>query len=262
MMHRAPLAACLSLVMAASPAAAELRYTTHIETRKAQTTQPVDPMLGMIGAMLAARLPAGDMTMIVGVAGTRVEFASGLGPVPAGGVLLLRTGSTVVMNPADRTYWTAPAPRTTLPGGVVPTVNSKRTGEFSTVSGVRAERVTFDLSMNLPLPAGVQLPPGIPTTFTMDGEMWVADQFKAYSSSLNAITNTLFPGMGIGGLAPDGLIVQQVTRSPMFGGNELVITVSNVMEEPDTASLFQIPPDYKEVPMPSGPMPGPPQLRQ
>src|SRR5205085_5215084 len=110
-----------------------------------------------------------------------------------------------------------------------------------------AERVTFDFSMNLPLPPGVQLPAGLPTAFTMDGEMWIADQFKAYTSSLNAIANTLFPGIGIGGLAPDGLVVQQVTRSPMFGGNELVFTVTDVMETPANAAWFQVPADYKEV---------------
>ncbi len=247
--------AWLSFVIAALPAAAELRYTTHVEMRKAQTTQPVDPMLGMIGAMLASRFPTGDLKIVVGPAGQRVEFVNGLGPIPAGGILLLRTGSTVILNPASRTYWSAPNPRTTLPGGATPTVSSKRTGEFSTLAGLRAERVTFDLSMNLPLPAGVQLPAGFPTAFTLDGEMWVADQFKAYASSLNAITNALFPGVGTGGLAQDGLILQQVTRSPMFGGNELVFSVTNVIEGPDTADLFQIPPDYKEVPMPSGPQP-------
>jgi hypothetical protein len=133
-------------------------------------------------------------------------------------------------------------------------VTSKRTGEYETVTGLRTERVTFGLSMNLPLPPGVQLPPGFPTAFTMDGDMWVADQFKAYASSLNAITNTLFPGMGIDGLAQDGLVVRQVTRSPMFGGNELVFSVSDVMEGPVTAELFEIPAGYTEVPMPGAPV--------
>src|SRR5213075_1249634 len=107
-MRTSLLVTWLCFQAAVLPATAELRYTTHIETRKAQTTQPVDPMLGMIGAMLASRFPTGDMTMTVGAGGTRVEFVNALGPVPAGGVLLLRTGATVVLNPANRTYWSAP----------------------------------------------------------------------------------------------------------------------------------------------------------
>lgn len=244
------LVATLLVAIAAPPAAAELRYTTHIETRKAEAAQPVDPMMGMIGAMLASRFPSGAMKMTVGDAGTRVEFANALGPVPAGGVMLMRTGSTVILNPADRTYWTARVPATLIPGSAAPAVSTKRTGEFETVEGLRTERVAFGLSMNLPLPAGVQLPPGFPTTLSMDGDMWVADQFKAYASSLNAIANTLFPGIGIGGLAQEGLVVRQVTRSPMFGGSELVFSVSDVMEGPVTADLFQIPEGYTEVPVP------------
>lgn len=252
-MRRILIAALIVFAIAAPPAAAELRYTTHIETRKAEATQPVDPMMGMIGAMLASRFPTGAMKMTVGDAGTRVEFGNALGPVPAGGVMLMRTGSTVILNPVDRTYWTARVPATLIPGSAAPGVTTKRTGEFETVEGLRTERVAFGLSMNLPLPAGVQLPPGFPTTFSMDGDMWVADQFKAYASSLNAIANTLFPGIGIGGLAQEGLVVRQVTRSPMFGGSELVFSVSDVMEGPATADLFQIPEGYTEVPVPGPP---------
>ncbi len=248
---RRVLTAALLIAIAAAPAAAELRYTTHIETRKAESTQPIDPMMGMIGAMLASRFPSGDMKMTVGDGGTRVEFVNALGPVPAGGVMLMRSGSTVILNPADHTYWTARTPTAAIPGATAPAITTKRTGESESIAGLRTERVAFGLTMNLPLPPGVQLPPGFPTTFTIDGDMWVADQFKAYASSLAAIGNTLFPGIGIGGLAQDGLVVRQVTRSPMFGGNELVFSVSEVTEGPVTAELFQIPADYKEVPPPA-----------
>lgn len=244
----------LLVAISVSPAAAELRYTTHIETRKAESSQPIDPVMGMIGAMLASRFPSGDMKMTVGDGGTRVEFVNALGPVPAGGIMLIRPGSTVIINPGERTYWTAKTPAAAIPGATPPAITTKRTGESETIAGLRTERVAFGLSMNLPLPPGVQLPPGFPTSFTMDGDMWVADQFKAYASSLNAIANTLFPGIGIGGLAQDGLVVRQITRSPMFGGSELVFSVSDVTEGPVTAELFQIPAGYTEVPPPAAPV--------
>jgi hypothetical protein len=251
---RRMLMAGLLVAVAVSPAAADLRYTTHIETRKVESAQPIDPVMGMIGAMMASRFPTGDMKMTVGEAGTRVEFVNALGPVPAGGVMLIRSGSTVILNPIDRTYWTARAPVPVLPAANAPAITAKRTGQFEMLEGLRTERVAFGLSMPLPLPAGVQLPAGFPTTFTMDGDMWVADQFKAYAASLNAIANTLFPGIGIGGLAQDGLVVKQITRSPMFGGNELVFSVSDVMETAAATDVFQIPADYKEVPPPAGPV--------
>jgi hypothetical protein len=247
--------AALLIAVAVSPAAADLRYTTHIETRKVESAQPIDPMMGMIGAMMASRFPTGDMKMTVGEAGIRVEFVNALGPVPAGGVMLIRDGSTVILNPVERTYWMTGRITPAIPASSTPTVTAKRTGEFETLAGVRTERVAFGLSMPLPLPAGIQLPAGFPTTFSMDGDMWVADQFKAYAASLNAIANTLFPGMGIGGLAQDGLVVKQITRSPMFGGNELVFTVADVMETPAAAEVFQIPEGFKEVPAPTGPRP-------
>lgn len=252
---RRTLMATLLVAVTASPADADLRYTTHIESRKAESAQPVDPVLAMIGAMLASRLPTGDMKMTVGDGGTRIEFANAVGAVPAGGVMLIRDGSTVILNPAEQTYWPARMPAVAIPGGATPAVNTKRTGEFETLDGLRTERVAFGMSMNLPLPAGVQLPPGFPTAFTLDGDMWVADHFKRYAASLTAIANTLFPGIGIGGLAQDGLVVKQVTRSPMFGGNEIVISVSEVLEAPATPDLFQVPADYKEVPAPSATAP-------
>ena len=130
--------ATLLLAIAASPAAADLRYTTHIETRKAESAQPVDPIMGMIGAMLASRFPSGDMTMTVGNAGTRVEFANALGPVPAGGVMLIRMGSTVILNPVDRTYWTARTPTPVIPGSAAPTVTAIASRVFERPSVQRA----------------------------------------------------------------------------------------------------------------------------
>ncbi len=242
---------CLA-VLAVAPAAAQLRYTTHVEMRKLDAPPPADPLLGMLGALVANRIPKGDASTTIGERGARIEFRSAVGPIPAGGVMLIRGGSVVMLNPADRTYWTSQTSLVTaLLAGKTPTASSKRTGELATIAGLRTERVTFTWSMDLPIPPGIQLPAGFPTTLTMDGEMWVADQFKAYAAGLNAVAGATFPGMGVGALAQDGLIVRQIVRSALFGGHELEYTISDVVEGPVPDELFAIPEGYREVPTPT-----------
>lgn len=238
-------------MLALAPTHAQVRYSTHVEMRKLEATPPTDPILGMLGALVAGRMPNGDASIVVGSEGARIEFRTAVGPIPAGGMMLLRSGSVAVLNPANQTYWTSPTSMlTSVLAGRTPTVSSTRTGEFSMVAGVKSERVTFTWAMDLPLPAGIQLPAGFPTTLTMDGEMWVADQFKAYAAGLNAVAAATFPGMGAGALAQDGLIVRQIIRSALLAGHELEYIVSDIVEGPVAGDPFAIPDRYTEVPMP------------
>ncbi len=244
-------ASCCLTLAATSPAAAQLRYSTHVEMRKLDVPPPTDPILGMLGALVAGRMPNGDASIVVGHDGARIEFRNAVGPVPAGGMMLLRGGKVAVIDPAKRTYWTSPTSAlASVLAGRTPTVSSTRTGEYSVVSGLRAERVTFTWAMDLPLPAGLQLPAGFPTTLTMDGEMWVADQFKAYAAGLNAVTGAMLPGMGTGALAQDGLVVRQIIRSALLAGHELEFTVSDIVEGPLEGNPLAIPEGFTEVPAP------------
>ena len=254
MIDRAPraltAAVCLALFVAA-PAGAQLRYNTHVEMRKLEAPPPADPILGLLGALVSGRMPNGDASIVVGDQGARIEFRNAVGPIPAGGMMLLRSGSVAVLNPADRTYWTSPTSMlTSALAGRTPTVASTRTGEYSMIAGVRAERVTFTWAMDLPLPPGIQLPAGFPTTLAMDGEIWVADQFKGYAAGLNAVAAATFPGMGAGALAQDGLVVRQIIRSALLAGHELEYTVSDIVEGPVSGDPFAIPEGYMEVPPP------------
>lgn len=236
----------------AAPAGAELRYTTHVEARKLQSAASADPLLGALGGMLMNLMASGDTTTVIGMNAVRVETKSAIGPVPAGSAILLRSGSALVINATDQTYWTLPV----IPGGTLalmnPQMSSKKTGEFAMVAGLRAERTAYSVTLNLPIPANVQLPATIPRTLTMDGDMWVTDEYRTYASALAALTNVAVPGISVGvlGGSVDGLIVRQITRSALLGF-EIEYTISDVVEGPVSPDLFQVPAGYREVPPPT-----------
>lgn len=253
MMRTLSMTLALAIAIAA-PAGADLRYTTHVEARKVPATGPPDPLLGILGGMLMNLMASGDTTTIIGANGARVEIKSAIGPIPAGAAILLRIGSAVVINPQDQTYWTLPG----VPGGTLalmdPQMVSKRTGEFTMVAGLRAERSAYSVTLNLPLPANVQLP--LPKTLTMDGEMWVTNEYKTYASTLADVTTVAVPGISVGifGGSAEGLIVRQITRSALLGF-EIEYTVSDIVEGPAASDLFQVPAGYREVPPPTTNLP-------
>ena len=249
------LGATVLTIAIAAPAAAELRYTTHVEARKLQSAAPVDPLLGVLGGMLMNVMASGDTTTIIGMNGVRVETTKTVGPVPAGSAILLRVGSALVLNSQDQTYWPLPD----VPSGTLalidPQMLSKRTGEFAMVAGLRAERVTYTVTLNLPLPPNLQLP--LPKTLTMDGEMWVTDEYKQYASALASVATMVVPGVTtslFGGGSPEGLVLRQITRSALLGF-EIEYNVTDVIEGPVAADLLQVPAGYREIPRPSTPTP-------
>ena len=253
-----PLTLTLALALAiAAPAGAELRYTTHVEARKLQSAAAADPLLGALGGMLMNLMAAGDTTTVIGMNAVRVETKSAVGPVPAGSAILLRSGSALVINPKDQTYWTLPG----IPGGTLalmnPQMTSKKTGEFAMVAGLRAERTSYSVTLNLPIPANVQLPGSLPRTLTMDGDMWVTEEYKNYAAALAAVANIAVPGISVGmfgGGSVDGLVVRQITRSEMLGF-EIEYTMSDLVEGPVSADLFPVPAGYREVPPPTATLP-------
>ena len=112
-----------------------------------------------------------------------------------------------------------------------------------------AERLTFGVTMNVPVPPGLQLPADFPTTLNASGEMWVADQV-ASASTLAGALNPLLSLFGLDKLAPNGLVVRQIVRSPIFAAYEVEMVATEIGEESAQPELFQIPADYREVPAP------------
>jgi hypothetical protein len=256
MLRRLTLIALLATTVAA-PLHAELRIETRHETRRIEAATPQDPVLTMIGSLAIGQLPTGIIVTVVGERGIRVELgtASTAG-IPAGSIMLQRGDSFVVLNPNDQTYWTLPsmASGVAILNGAVREQSSQATGEFATVADVRAERRTFSLTMNIPLPKGVTLPPGFPTTLTFEGENWVTDRFASYARALMGPLQAILQGPLASLTSQEGLPVRTITRSSQFG-YEIESIVTKLEEMTVAPELFEIPAGYKEVPRPSPRLP-------
>ena len=236
---------CFTLFLfVTSSVSAELRFTMRTETRKTKSSEPPDPFFTKFGEMFATAVAPGgraETVFIVGDERVRVELGAAIGGLPAGTVILRQAdGSTFILNPTDRTYR-----KTTLEtrtnGLAAADVSSKRTGEFATIAGVRAERVTlaatFDFS-KAPQPA-----PGFPTKVTLDWQLWVADRFKM-PPSMMAVMNPAIQLLGLQKYIQDGLVMRQILRSPLLGGYELESRIVEFSERPVPPQLFEVPGDY------------------
>jgi len=244
---------------AAVPLHAELKYTLHVELKKLESaTPPANPMLAGLGDMLGQQLlPGGpaDVIYIIGEKGTRVEFLKAAMGQPEGTITLaLADGTMVVLNPKDQTYWKTPVEGATSAvqaAGFKPTTTAKRTGEFATIAGVRCERVLVDMKLDLPIPEAMRasLPPGFPTSLSMDGESCVTtEQFQKYAE-LGARNKALdvLSALGLDKILPGGIVLRQTMR---FSGVEMESVVTAIGEEEVPVALFSVPADYKEVPSP------------
>ena len=221
---------------------AELKYTMRMQLKPASAPAGAgNEALAAIGAqVIEMMVPGGsaDMTVLTGDRGTRVEANKARVGMPLGSVMLQRPdGSIVVLVPAARTYWKVGAADM---GAIKAT--TKRTGEYSTISGERVERVTFRFEV----PIGADATSAGVPPIAIEGDAWIAEKYRRYT----AVTAKTAPGLGLAELAQMGLSIRQVMRSPIFGDKEIESVVTRIVEEAAPAALFQVPADYKEVPAP------------
>lgn len=260
-MRRVLVALCLAGSVSA-PLSAELKYTLHIDVKKAEVPagQTVSPMIAMMGeSMIKELLPAGgaDLIYIIGERGSRVDYLQpAMGQAAGTFNLSLPDGTVFVVNPKDKTYVKTSAQGATAAmkaAGMTPTTTVKRTGEFATVAGTRCEVVTFDWKMDIPIPeaARASLPPDFPTAIAMNGDTCVTtDQFKKYVElAAKGPLNDLMTNLGLKEVLQGGIPLRQTIR---FGTIELQSVATQIGEEDVPASAFEVPAGYKEVPSPTG----------
>jgi hypothetical protein len=261
------LAVALCLVLAvAGDLSAELKYTVHMQIKKAEGPggqPPANPMVTMLADGLTRQmLPGGsaDVIYIVGERGMRIEFLQSAMGNPAGTITVTQPdGTLLVLNPKEQTYWktsVSSAAAAMQGAGVTPDVTAKRTGEFSTVAGVRCERVTFDWKMDLPIPeaARASLPPDFPTALVMSGDgCSTTDRFQKYAQlASKSRANEMMALLGFDKMMQGGILLRQNVR---LVGVELQSVVTEIAEADLPASLFELPEAYKETAPPARSVP-------
>lgn len=228
------------LVAVCAPAAhADLRYTTRVEVRRTPATT-TSPEAVAMNAVLQALMPPGETRTFVGADAVRIEQTIG----PTRSVLLMRSGGQFVVYPDSRVYWRMPAPGNLLADSRLATQPTfRRTGEFITMLGVRAERIPLTLPIVLPATP----PAGFPTRVTFEGEVWVADVFREEARGVQkALGLTVLPsGM-------EGMVLRQVLRNAEFG-YEVESTVVELVEAPIPPDMFIVPAGYREISQPVAP---------
>jgi hypothetical protein len=254
------IAALCFVAFASARANAELKYTMHMEIKKTDAAPPqgANAVVGMMGDALMKQLVpdgAADIVYLVGEKGARIEFTKAALGQPAGTVHLARPdGTLIVMNSTAKTYWkttTQAAVSAMQAAGVPePEITAARTGQFETIAGVKCEVVSFDWKMAIPIPeaARASLPPDFPTSLAMSGDSCTAtDQYQKYAEIVTKSASAMIAAMGFDKIAQGGLVMRQ-TMNMM--GVEMRANVTQIAEEAAAESTFEIPADYKEVPMP------------
>jgi hypothetical protein len=239
----------VAFAFAATPAWADLRYSVTISAHKSsvQSAAP-DPTIASLGALLASTIaPKGSQLMVitVGDLGTRVDYPQGYQTlVPAGGATLIKPdGSIVVLDPTTKTYRTMPKPdMATLMSQIKPTMTLKRTGQFATVAGLKAELATF--LVRIPVPSTTAANGGMPVGIGMSGEVWLSEQYQQYSALASKSMGGL-SALGLDQLAAEGFAVRTIVRGDVFGDQEIESLVTQVAEVAASPAAFSIPADYK-----------------
>jgi uncharacterized protein DUF4412 len=260
---RKVLGALCLVLLGADRAGAELKYTLRTEVQKSEApaTPAQNPMIAMMADALTRQLlPEGSATMtyILGDKGARIDFVNAAMGQAAGTVTLVQPdGTTILLNPKDQTYW-----KTGLQGagaamqaaGLTPQVTTARTGEAETVAGVRCERSTFTMKMDLPIPpaARASLGADFPSSIDMAGDTCATtDQFQNYAAiAAKTQASGMLAAMGLDKLATGGIVLRQSLR---LGAVEIRSAVTEIGEVTAPAGTFDIPAGYKEVPPPTKP---------
>ena len=236
---RFTLATTLLLALLTSAVQADLRYTTRMEVRRTPTAVP--DTAPELAAVLGALMPSGDTRIFMRADAMRIE--QGIGPART--VVLTRPDGQFVLYPASQTYMRLPELRNDAARAQTPAPVFRRTGEFATILGLRAERVLVTMTLAFP---GIP-PPGVPSSMTMEGELWLSDAYSTEARGLQTLMGAVAPPGG-----PEGMVLRQVLRNAQMG-YEMEMQVTELVEGPIDPALFELPAGYRRVDTPLIPEP-------
>lgn len=266
MKNRFLVAILLAVLVAAIPIRAQapgkmLKYTSRMDLVKSADAGAGSEMGEMMAGMLKqVMFPNGPIEMDYASDGqsVRAELHAQMANMPKGSVILYLAGKAdgVVLNPVDKTFFTLKAPvpppeAAAILAQMKPVVTTTRSGTFETIQGYKAEKVDTTVQMQIPLPQGVEPPPGIPSEFVMTIESWCAPDVKlptAASQFLGMATRESMPGFNMEDLAKAcPFPLRSRMRMSMMPGWEMSMSVVSPGEVDLAPDLFKMPEGYKEV---------------
>ncbi len=216
------------------------------------------PYAGLGPLMMQMLTPEGPVTMdwAGGAEGVRATLKSRLSVLPAGSIVVQRTGASVihVMDPERKTYFEVPAAAATESGAAVPDLQLRATGDTATIAGQRAERYELSLTLSLPASSGAAASASLPHDFQIAGDMWFSDAFSGaeYAAMLKTI-DALIAIPGLSAAVPKGRFpVRTRLRLSLLPDFELRSEVTQLTTAPFDPALLAVPPDYRKVDAPPG----------
>ncbi len=231
------VAVTLLLTFGVPAAHADIRFTSRVVVRPLPAAAPTTPAEI---AMLKGLPGPSETTTFVAGGSVRIEQTVGT----TRSVVLIRPDGQFVLFPDSQTYMRAPILPDSLAGAGSQAPTFTRTGEFSTLLGLRCERVLVQMSVALP----VTPPAGFPTRLTFDGELWLADAYRPEGEALRktiALAGSLPAGL-------DGMVMRQLFRNERLG-YEIESTVLDLTDGPIAAETFEIPAGYRRADQPATP---------
>jgi hypothetical protein len=268
---RRSVAAVVVVALCTAPLSAELKINAKSVARQvAGAPAGNDVMAAIVGPMITQVYggPEGiEMVVTLHEDGrVRTDYAASFMGMPAGSAVIQRAdGTSVGVDVRTGTWWKMVDPLSDpkaveMMANAKPEVTTKRTGEFATLAGLKAEHVSLTMQVALPLPPeAAQLPPQllamIPKEIKADGQVWMADAHAKYSRGMTrAFVTGPLSAIGLDKQVNDlqGLMLRLVMKVSLLAGYELETLVSKVAEEDVPDTVFEVPAGYKEIPMPTG----------
>lgn len=260
-------ASVLVLFALVAPLSAELKVTSKMTVRQVPGAAPATDMMSqMMGPMLLQLFGGTSGVEMVTISHedgrTRTEYKTTFSGMPAGSVVLMRAdGTSVGFDPKAGTWWKIPGAADMPPevaalmAEMKPAITTKRTGQFETIAGQRAEKVSMTMRMPFPVPAEVpaEMRAMFPEAFIFEGDIWLANSFTKYTKALaKALTAGALAQFGLDKLMNElpGLSMKQTMRMNLLAGYEMETLVLSAAEEDTPDSLFDLPSGLKEIPMP------------
>lgn len=249
----------LSLVLQGTAPSGALDATIRVGFTKTDTAAgeagPYAAFGPLIAQMLTPEGPA-EIHYIVSADAMRAELVGRMGPLPRGTVVLFRLGDSTmrVLNPAQKTWYEAPAGQTLGMLLGTPDIDVQPTGERTTIAGQPADRFRFTETLQVPAPEGVNLPADFPSEVRFTGDLWSTTALRGadYDAIVKSM-QTFAAVPGIDALTAGGRFPLRMSfRSDLLAGYELDTEVTSLKTIATDPTMFAVPSDYQKVQPPFG----------